>query len=232
MAQTLAANTDLATLFGIELDTDTGSDAPVHTAATLCAKCRGKGKFYSYTGRAVGPCFACNGTGLAPTVGIEIKEGDCLRCCGRGEWRPGRSCFACDGTGKAVAAREAQISVEAIATAFQAAHGAGIKRPKLRLDTFVFSRAPDHGKNAGSIYVTERGDYLGKVSEGQFFPMRSCDDPTKARVIAAAADPSAAAKAYGAKTGECSCCGRELSNAESIELGIGPICRGKFGWGG
>ena len=45
----------------------------------------------------------------------------------------------------------------------------------------------------------------------------------------AAADPYAAAKLYGQNTGSCSCCGRELTNALSIELGIGPICREKFG---
>lgn len=28
-----------------------------------CDKCRGTGTFYSYSGRAVGRCFACNGTG-------------------------------------------------------------------------------------------------------------------------------------------------------------------------
>ena len=31
------------------------------------------------------------------------------------------------------------------------------------------------------------------------------------------------------KTGNCSCCGRHLENKESVELGIGPICRSKWG---
>ena len=30
---------------------------------------------------------------------------------------------------------------------------------------------------------------------------------------------------YGKKFGTCCLCGRELTNAESVELGIGPICR-------
>lgn len=33
---------------------------------------------------------------------------------------------------------------------------------------------------------------------------------------------------YGRRTGVCACCGRDLTNKESIELGIGPICRGNF----
>jgi hypothetical protein len=43
-------------------------------------------------------------------------------------------------------------------------------------------------------------------------------------------DPAAALKAHGIATGSCGCCGRELTDPESIERGIGPICweRGGF----
>lgn len=36
------------------------------------------------------------------------------------------------------------------------------------------------------------------------------------------------AKAYGKVTGTCCNCGRTLTNEDSIEAGIGPICAGKF----
>lgn len=36
------------------------------------------------------------------------------------------------------------------------------------------------------------------------------------------------AKEFGALYGTCCNCGRTLTNEESIELGIGPICRAKF----
>ena len=104
------------------------------------------------------------------------------------------------------------------------------KRPKLRLDAFQFSRAPDTGKNAGSIYVKQGEEYLGKVTAGRFLPVRECGDERAARIVAVASDPAAAAKAYGLRTGECSCCGRTLTNGLSIDLGIGPICRERFGW--
>jgi hypothetical protein len=186
---------DLSDLFSIDFD----GEATAPPAGLLCVKCHGRGKFVGFTGRVVGNCFACDGTGLRPIEGPKA------------------------GT---------TVSVAAIATAFASAREQGIKRPKLRLDGFVFSRAPDHGSNAGSIYVTDRAsrEYLGKVTDGRFYGSRACDDPTRERVVAVASDPHAAAKAYGARTGECSCCGRELTNAESIELGIGPICRDKFGW--
>jgi len=44
-----------------------------------------------------------------------------------------------------------------------------------------------------------------------------------------AADPLAAAIAHGKETGQCSCCGKTLTKQESIDLGIGPICRQKWG---
>ena len=43
-------------------------------------------------------------------------------------------------------------------------------------------------------------------------------------------DPLAAAVAYGKRTGRCCCCGLELTHKDSIDLGIDPICRDKFGW--
>ena len=44
-----------------------------------------------------------------------------------------------------------------------------------------------------------------------------------------AKDPTAAARLYGQETGQCSCCGRELTRKESIDRGIGPICAELFG---
>lgn len=47
---------------------------------------------------------------------------------------------------------------------------------------------------------------------------------------AIAKDPRAAAIDYGRQLGRCSVCNRELTNPESIDAGIGPICAGKRGW--
>jgi len=193
-------DTDLSALFGLEMDASVVPVVAGEVASALCGKCKGRGNFIGYTGRIVGKCFACEGTGLSAAAAGKAPEG-------------------------------AEINVDGIVVAFASARESGIKSPKLRLDGFVFSRAPDHGVNAGSIYVKSTGgEYLGKVTTGRFLAVRACDDPTKARVINAAADPHKAAKAYGLKTGSCSCCGRELTNKESIDLGIGPICRDRFGW--
>ncbi len=230
LASKILSECDLSGLFDIELDVS--EETPPSAQPVFCGKCRGKGKFFSYSGRAVGPCFACNGSGLDRMACVKVKEGDCVKCGGTGAWRPGRPCFACNSTGKIQAQVSADINVSAIIKAFAAAHDNGIKSPKLRLDSFVFSRAPDTGKNAGAIYakMAKGGEYLGKIVDGKFFPIRECDAETKDRVIAVAVAPHDAAKAYGIKTGSCSCCGRELTNGLSVELGIGPICRDKFGW--
>lgn len=40
-------------------------------------------------------------------------------------------------------------------------------------------------------------------------------------------DPEAAGRGYAAESGNCYVCGRTLTDPQSIDLGIGPICRGK-----
>jgi hypothetical protein len=223
------SNDTLSAMFGIDIE-DAMGPAPEMTGV-ICGKCKGRGKFVGWSGRVVGNCFTCDGTGLTRSAGVALNPGDCAKCTGTGAWRPGHPCFACNGTGRETASEE--ITVTAIVTAFEAARGHGIKSPRLRLDDFIFSRAPDHGVNAGAIYVKAKksNEYLGKVTAGKFRPTLACDAATTERVIAVAGAPHEAAKAYGQRTGECACCGRELTNGVSIDLGIGPICRDKYGWG-
>lgn len=111
-----------------------------------------------------------------------------------------------------------------------------LKFPKLRVGGLVITKAPDHGKNAGHLYVKtdegyEQSTYLGKITPtGEFFKSRDCTEEHIAQLEKIAEDPLEAAKMHGLKTGHCSCCGRELTNQESVELGIGPICRAKWGF--
>ena len=99
-----------------------------------------------------------------------------------------------------------------------------LKRPKLRIADIQFSLAPATGRNVGCIYVVRASDdtYLGKITQDdKFITSRDCT---------AAADPAAAATAHGHEFGNCSCCGRELTNPESVARGIGPICAERWGW--
>jgi hypothetical protein len=137
---------------------------------------------------------------------------------------------AAEGAKREVEAPAADVSK--IEQAFEKARNRGVRVPKVRLGTFKFKPAPAAGNNPGAVYVTstDEGAYLGKVLNGRFLKSRECDDATAADVIKAAADPLAAAIAYGKQFGECAICARELTDPVSIERGIGPICAGKFGW--
>lgn len=203
MTNALAAETTaLEALFDMEMVDGATDTAANDWQKIKCRKCGGTGWFRGTYGKMAGK-----------------KIGDCFTCKGAGVIMPKEKE---DG---------AAINVGKIEVAFANAFKNGIKRPKLRLGAFQFSRAPDTGNNAGSIYVKEGEQYLGKVTAGEFFPVRDCGDERKAQIIEVAADPAKAAKAYGLRVGSCSCCGRALTNGISIDLGIGPICAEKYGWG-
>jgi hypothetical protein len=124
---------------------------------------------------------------------------------------------------------------DALFAAFEAAKSKGAKRLTLRFDGINVK--PNRDNSAlwvTSQSETEMGDYgmkpkyLGKVTTA------GCDsrlsDTVKEIIMGAAQDPLNAAIRYGKLSGECSCCGRELTDPRSIERGIGPICATKFGW--
>lgn len=123
-----------------------------------------------------------------------------------------------------------KVDLTAIKTMFDNAVSNGHKRPAYRADGVIITRAPDTGRNAGALYVkTEGGEYRGKLVGGTEWMPVLRDNDTINILKAIAKDPLESAVRYGRKTGRCSCCGRELTNKLSIELGIGPICREKWG---
>jgi len=117
---------------------------------------------------------------------------------------------------------------------FKAAKARGLKRLTLRLsgvnvkpnrDLTMLWVTSQTEKEEGNYGLQPK--YLGKITPNSL-DSRLADD-VKAVLFEAANDPLTAAIRYGKETGSCSCCGRDLTNAESIRLGIGPICREKFG---
>lgn len=120
------------------------------------------------------------------------------------------------------------VDMRPIEAAFAKA-GKLLKKPTLRVAELTISHAKPGSANAGALYV--RGaDYLGKIMNGKFIGSRECTPELEAKVLEVAADPLGAAVAYGRLTGRCACCGRTLSDPESVARGIGPICADKFGW--
>lgn len=145
-----------------------------------------------------------------------------------------KRCMDRDEARKAEAIERAEnapaVELGKIGEAFEAAKASGLKWPKLHLKTFVFSMAGENSKNPGAIYVKDGSEYLGKIIGGKLITVRSCGTEREQAILDIVADPEAAAVAHGVATGSCSCCNRELTNPESIERGIGPICAAKWGW--
>ena len=98
------------------------------------------------------------------------------------------------------------------------------KKPVFRAAELAFSLAPTHGQNAGAVYVKRGPDYQGKIVGSTFVPAASCAADTPDNVVAVALNPKGEAVKHGRLTGVCSCCGRQLTDPVSIEMGIGPIC--------
>lgn len=273
--------------------------APAKVTSTVtfeepCDKCRGTGRFVGYTGRVLGDCFTCKGTGVrrykqtaeqrakareAAAAKRDAKDAEAKAACeawleanpAEAEWlreAAGRGFEFAASLWEALrkyghftekqeaavrnaaaaksAARKAQWAAEkaareeGAATLSLAKIRAGfdsalqhLKRPKLRIADIQFSLAPASGRNAGCIYVVRASDdtYLGKITpEDKFITSRDCTAADSATVARVAADPAAAATAHGHEYGYCSCCGRELTNPESVARGIGPICADRWGW--
>lgn len=107
-----------------------------------------------------------------------------------------------------------------------------LKKPRIRIGGMMLSLAPAHGVNAGHIYLKSGDTYLGKITpQGRLLATRALlrDDEIKGNLKGLNEDPLAQAVAYGRETGACACCGRELTDKKSVEMGIGPICAIKWG---
>ena len=121
------------------------------------------------------------------------------------------------------------VDASRIERLLQTAVMAGLKRPAFRAEGLTFTLAKATSVNAGAVYA-KRGDlYVGKIMGGKFHPVKDTPSGTGDAIARIAADPRGAAVAYGRMTGNCACCGRELTDPKSVELGIGPICAEKWG---
>lgn len=130
------------------------------------------------------------------------------------------------------ASRSTDIGLSAVEKLFAAATASGLKRPMFRAERVAIKQS----RTPGVLYVYdredggERGGYAGKITGGVFVRSRDAAADVGEALRAVAADPLAAAVAYGRSTGTCCMCGRELTDPESVRLGIGPVCAGNWGF--
>jgi hypothetical protein len=128
------------------------------------------------------------------------------------------------------ASRSGTVDLSPIRALFETAKENGLKKPTLRFLGATLSAAPEHGRNAGAIYVKREGEYVGKLIGTTFTPAYGAPADTLAKLQEVAADPKAAAVQYGRDLGKCCCCGRQLTDPVSVANGIGPICEASFGF--
>ena len=130
---------------------------------------------------------------------------------------------------KIESSKVADLNMSGLVTIFDNA-SEHLKRPRLNIGDLLFTKAPDSGKNAGYLYAKLSDEYVGKISpEGAFLKAWGCTEETVDKIRAISANPLESAQEHGHATGHCSACNRLLTNELSVELGIGPICRGRWG---
>jgi hypothetical protein len=113
---------------------------------------------------------------------------------------------------------------------FKTALERGLNRRALRGgEDMKITPAPERGRNAGFLYVKTGEDYAGKISpDGKFHAAYGVTADIKGDLDKIAADPLGEARLFGMRTGNCACCGRELTDPVSIDKGIGPVCEAKW----
>lgn len=120
-----------------------------------------------------------------------------------------------------------------------------MKKPAFKLTTagacdYRFSLAPE-GQNSGYVYVKTEGEtewgygwvYLGKIhpltGEVSIWNRDSKELFIRRMEIVLANGLDAAMKDYGLSTGQCGCCGRQLTEDLSVKSGVGPVCATRYG---
>jgi len=128
-----------------------------------------------------------------------------------------------------------EIPVVAIAAFLTAAKARGLKAPKARFlaphgGELRLSMAGHGSRYPGAVQVKINDGWIGRIGADNVVAGPLVED---AAVLAAldtiAANPAAAAKAYGALMGRCSFCDKPLTDAGSIAVGYGPVCAARWG---
>jgi len=170
-----------------------------------------------------GTCTACRGR-FAAGARIEWERGRGARHANPADCQP-------------VAAPPAPIVVnlKPVADFLTAARDRGLKFPKARFlaptgGELRLSLAGPTSTAPGAIQVKLDDLWIGRVNPDGAVVGRLAGEPAFIDALTKiAADPAAAAKAYGALMCRCSFCDLPLTDAGSVEVGYGPVCAKKWG---
>jgi len=127
------------------------------------------------------------------------------------------------------------VDMKPIADFLTAAKDRGLKFPKARFlapgnREMRLSVAGDKSRTPGAIQVVIAGEWVGRIAaDGTVGGRLATETDLLATLTTIAANPAAAAKAYGALTCRCSFCDKALTDEGSVEVGYGPICAKQWG---
>jgi hypothetical protein len=143
----------------------------------------------------------------------------------------------------AVVAPAKKIDLAPIAGLLNVATSNGLKTPKITLAsgpiTVRFKLAGVHSKYHGQVIVDDggafgQGTYFGRIDQGHNLVSSSkLTADVLALIVRFAEAPLAVAVELGKKSGNCQFCNKELTTAESLAAGYGPVCAKHWGlpWG-
>lgn len=130
--------------------------------------------------------------------------------------------------------RKEPIRTKAIENIFHAfLHAKSHKKGRLRLriGNLQFSNNTYPKNSYNDIAVKYKGDYIGVINEdGEFLQSYNVPEEALAEVLFMKSDLRKITTDHGKTTGNCACCGRELTDPKSIEMGIGPLCAERWGF--
>lgn len=147
--------------------------------------------------------------------------------------------YQCSDAKKATAAAQPEapkLDLGLVVAFIQAAKDRGLKRPKLRVlhvdqQSELTIALTILGQAPGSLSVVgENEGFLGCVRpDGRLTGRLAGDLLLQTYLVQVAKDPITAAKRYAALKCLCSFCGKQLTDAGSVEVGYGPVCAKHWG---
>lgn len=122
------------------------------------------------------------------------------------------------------------LALDGLAAAMKAAMGNGLKRPVLCLQSAAGELMLKAGREC--FWITLNTELCGKLEhsgKATLWKLGQAHEAVETTLLMAAMQPLQAMQQFGHVTGRCSCCRRKLTDPQSIEQGIGPVCKAKFG---
>lgn len=120
-----------------------------------------------------------------------------------------------------------QVATEGDYLALVEQMNAGVKSAarkfKVRLPGDIQLSTVNRGQNIGCVYVYENDTYLTKIDKLGNLCGKVSEDVVN-MLLDANDNLLKLAQLYGHETGNCSVCGRGLTDSLSVQMGIGPVC--------